>query len=297
MNIFPIITGLKLPTQRRVDTVTMGSLTICFTIYAILGIFGYLTFFTRDKVSGNILLNYDVDQPEIVVGRFAVTLVVMFSYPILAHPCINSVDALLFPEVRTGLVHAAFSLLFAFATANRLVKRWYQPPRPPASHPPRLWPPLTAHLAWPPLTAHRSPLTLLRGNIGHYIYSQHEFSYQRRAAMVFVIVGITYVIAFFVTEVDLVLGIAGSLGEHVPGWSPQIGFYQPPTFAIMLPSPCRASHAGLLRVGSISNWGISPGGCNCILSLQFQGRLRLVSCSRRFSTSVCTHLRCGANGR
>lgn len=162
MNIFPIITGLKLPTRRRVEHVTMGSLSICFFIYSILGVFGYLTFFTKDKVSGNILLNYDVDQPEIVVGRFAVTLVVMFSYPILAHPCINSVDALLFPK--------------------------------------------------------------------------RDFSYQRRAGLVFVVVGITYIIAFFVTEVDLVLGIAGSLG------STAISFVLPALFYIRLhPSPLRSS--------------------------------------------------------
>ena len=121
MNIFPIITGLKLPTRRRVEHVTMGSLTICFCIYSILGVFGYLTFFTYDKVSGNILLNYDVDQPEIVVGRFAVTLVVMFSYPILAHPCINSVDALLFPKVWNPRV----STLLRIRDRIFFLKRWY----------------------------------------------------------------------------------------------------------------------------------------------------------------------------
>lgn len=37
------------------------------------------------------------------------------------------------------------------------------------------------------------------------------------------VVGITYIIAYFVTEVDLVLGIAGSLGEQVPSWSLRFG--------------------------------------------------------------------------
>lgn len=138
MNLFPIITGLKLPTRRRVRYVTYGAMTVCLVIYATLGVFGYLTFYSFDKVSGNILLNYDVKLPEIVVGRFAVTIVVLFSYPMLGHPCINALDALIFDR---------------------------------------------------------------------------PFTYLRRTFMVLVTVGTTYIIAFFVTEVDLVLGVAGSLGS------------------------------------------------------------------------------------
>ena len=50
--------------------------------------FRYLTFF--DKVKGNILLNYDSDDQFIIVGRLCVTMVILFSYPLLAQvwlPC------------------------------------------------------------------------------------------------------------------------------------------------------------------------------------------------------------------
>ena len=55
------------------------------------------------------------------------------------------------------------------------------------------------------------------------LFPKRGFSYQRRAGLVVVVVGITYIIAYFVTEVDLVLGIAGSLGEQVPSWSLRFG--------------------------------------------------------------------------
>eukprot|EP00038_Savillea_parva_P001843 m.107828 g.107828 ORF g.107828 m.107828 type:complete len:482 (-) comp10635_c0_seq4:78-1523(-) len=154
MNVLPVVTGLKHPTKRRVRQVTIGSITICVILYALIGLFGFLTFYTRDAVEGNVLLNYDVDEPEIIVGRVAVTLVVVFSFPILAHPCIGAVEALFFND-------------------------------------------------W-------------------------AFSYKRRAIEVACIVGPAFTIAFFVADVSIVLGVAGSTGSTL------IGFILPGLFYMVL---------------------------------------------------------------
>mmetsp|Transcript_19423 Transcript_19423/g.57795 ORF Transcript_19423/g.57795 Transcript_19423/m.57795 type:complete len:387 (+) Transcript_19423:369-1529(+) len=167
MNVLPVVTGLKRPTSRRVRQVTWGSITTCVAIYVLIGLFGFLTFYTSDTVEGNVLLNYDVDEPEIIVGRVAVTLVVIFSFPVLAHPCIGSIEALFFDS-------------------------------------------------WP-------------------------FSYWRRAAEVFFVVGSNFTIAYFVADVSLVLGIAGSTG------STMISFILPGFFyALLHPEESRGKILGAL---------------------------------------------------
>lgn len=178
MNVMPILTGLKHPTKsgpncftmsvsnacqltkcesqcrRRVRQVTWGAITTCQTLYIVIGLFGFLTFYTNDGIEGNVLLNYDVDLTEIIIGRLAVTLVVIFSFPVLAHPCIGSVEELLFPG--------------------------------------------------------------------------RTFSYKRRAVEVVFVVGSTFTIAFFVADVSLVLGIAGSTGSTL------VGFILPGLFYTLL---------------------------------------------------------------
>lgn len=94
MNVFSIFGELKDPTTRRMKTVAYSSLSISCLIYGLVGIFGYLTFF--DNVEGNILLNYDLDDPFVNIGRVAVAVVIFLSYPLMAHPCLNSIDGLLF---------------------------------------------------------------------------------------------------------------------------------------------------------------------------------------------------------
>eukprot|EP00729_Bicosta_minor_P017970 gene17970-35255_t len=97
-NLFPIISTLKNPSTKRINTFVATSLTSCFLVYIVIGTFGYLTFF--GEVKGNILLNYDPSDPFIMVGRLAVALVIIFSFPLLAHPCFGTMDEILFnPEV------------------------------------------------------------------------------------------------------------------------------------------------------------------------------------------------------
>eukprot|EP00040_Diaphanoeca_grandis_P023662 m.128999 g.128999 ORF g.128999 m.128999 type:complete len:505 (+) comp29370_c0_seq3:100-1614(+) len=154
MNVFTIVAGLRLPTVRRVRHVTQGSLTICWLIYTLIGIFGFLTFYTESSINGNLLLNYDVEESIIVAGRIAVFVVVLFSYPMLSHPCIASFDGLFFPD--------------------------------------------------------------------------KPFSYIRRSIEVFFIAGANYLIAFFVSDVSLVLGLAGAIG------STAISFVLPALFYMRL---------------------------------------------------------------
>jgi len=96
MNIFPIFEELLHPTPKRMTGVSVWSLSIAAVSYLIVGVFGYMTFF--DDVDGNILLNYEIDDPVVIAGRIGLGLAIFFSYPLIAHSCLNSIDSLFFAE-------------------------------------------------------------------------------------------------------------------------------------------------------------------------------------------------------
>ncbi|KJE97807.1 hypothetical protein CAOG_07901 [Capsaspora owczarzaki ATCC 30864] len=102
MNIFPIVSELKQPTRKRINLVIGTAMSICLTLYLLVATFGYLTFY--DQVRGNILLNYDVNDDFVMVGRLALALVITFSFPLMAQPCVANLDALLFPRSRPAPV-------------------------------------------------------------------------------------------------------------------------------------------------------------------------------------------------
>lgn len=128
MNFFSIFAELNNPTNARMRLVCAISLSICSVLYLLIGMFGYLTFY--DDVNGNILLNYDPDDVVINLGRFGVTLVILFSYPLMAHPCVNTIDDLIFAgrafswrrRILTVFVMCSASLLVAlFVTDVSLI--------------------------------------------------------------------------------------------------------------------------------------------------------------------------------
>ncbi len=98
MNLFSLLYGLQKPTRSRIRKVLFSSLTVCLLAYTAVGLFGYLTFFTSTQ--GNVLLNYDTDDVFVMVGRVGVAIVIICSFPLLAHPCLDTVDDLVFPNRR-----------------------------------------------------------------------------------------------------------------------------------------------------------------------------------------------------
>lgn len=74
----------------RTTSVVVTSIgTACF-IYLLVAITGYLSF--GDNVAGNIVGQY-IPNVASTIGKAAIVVLVMFSYPLQVHPCRASVDA------------------------------------------------------------------------------------------------------------------------------------------------------------------------------------------------------------
>src|SRR5690606_1559960 len=73
-------------------SVVSGSIgTACF-VYVLVAITGYLSF--GDNVSGNIIAMYQSSVAS-TIGRAAIVILVMFSFPLQCHPCRASIDNVL----------------------------------------------------------------------------------------------------------------------------------------------------------------------------------------------------------
>lgn len=88
--MFSILNEIKDNRHIRTTGVVTFSIGGAASIYVLVAITGYLSF--GDNVVGNIVSQY---TPNIAstVGRAAIVVLVMFSYPLQVHPCRASVDA------------------------------------------------------------------------------------------------------------------------------------------------------------------------------------------------------------
>ena len=94
-NLFSIYNELPNAKGRKINTVVGASTVSCFSVYILIGLFGYFTF--GDTVSSNISEQYP-DTALVTVGRVAIVINVLLSYALQAHPARNSIDAILFPK-------------------------------------------------------------------------------------------------------------------------------------------------------------------------------------------------------
>ncbi|KAL0079858.1 transmembrane amino acid transporter protein-domain-containing protein [Phycomyces blakesleeanus] len=99
-NIFSVYNELRDNSQRSISTVIGTSIGSSAFIYEAIAILGYLSF--GKHVRGNIIMEY---PPSVFVagGRLAIVVLVVFSYPLQAHPCRASLDKILAwrtPEAR-----------------------------------------------------------------------------------------------------------------------------------------------------------------------------------------------------
>jgi len=78
--LIPVYASLKNPTQWKMILVIVVSLILCFTLYVVTGLFGYLSY--GEETDGDILLNYPALNYAALVGRLLVGVTSMFSYPI-----------------------------------------------------------------------------------------------------------------------------------------------------------------------------------------------------------------------
>jgi amino acid permease len=90
--MFSILNEIGNNSHFRTTGVVMASIGTACTIYILVAITGYLSY--GDNVAGNIVGMY---PPAVAstIGRAAIVVLVMFSYPLQVHPCRASLDAIL----------------------------------------------------------------------------------------------------------------------------------------------------------------------------------------------------------
>jgi amino acid permease len=88
--MFSILNEIANNSHFRTTTVILGSIGGACALYILTGITGYLSY--GDNITGNIISMYPTAAAA-TIGRFAIVILVMFSYPLQIHPCRASLDA------------------------------------------------------------------------------------------------------------------------------------------------------------------------------------------------------------
>lgn len=90
--MFSVLNEISNNSHFRTTSVVVTSIgTACF-VYILVAITGYLSY--GDNVGGNIVAMYPPSVPA-TIGRAAIVVLVMFSYPLQVHPCRASIDGIL----------------------------------------------------------------------------------------------------------------------------------------------------------------------------------------------------------
>ncbi|KAF2673900.1 hypothetical protein BT63DRAFT_169907 [Microthyrium microscopicum] len=170
-NMFSILNEIKNNSHFRTTGVVIASIGTACSVYVLVAITGYLSY--GNNVQGNIVSMY---PPTIAstIGRAAIVVLVMFSYPLQVHPCRASVDAVL-----------------KWRPASRRT-----PPPPPSSAP------STTRSGSPS----RAPDSSQHPGKG-------EMSDTRFAALTGAIIIASYLVAMIVSSLETVLAYVGSTGS------------------------------------------------------------------------------------
>jgi amino acid permease len=89
-NMFSILNEIANNSHFRTTSVIFASIGGACALYILTGITGYLSY--GDNIRGNIVSMYPTAAAA-TIGRFAIVVLVMFSYPLQIHPCRASIDA------------------------------------------------------------------------------------------------------------------------------------------------------------------------------------------------------------
>ena len=92
-NIPQVHAELTRPTRKRIRKVITAVVLLTTLLYCIVSIFGY--FYAFEYTCGNILLNYDQNDPVVTIGRLCLGLVLLFTFPLLILPARASLHNLL----------------------------------------------------------------------------------------------------------------------------------------------------------------------------------------------------------
>ncbi|KAK9370940.1 transmembrane amino acid transporter protein-domain-containing protein [Lipomyces kononenkoae] len=88
-NMFSIVNELRDDRPANVLSIVFSSIGSAVILYTLVGFTGYLSF--GDNVGGNIISMY-ASSFSSAVGRAAIVVLVLFSYPLQCHPCRASLD-------------------------------------------------------------------------------------------------------------------------------------------------------------------------------------------------------------
>lgn len=90
--MFSILNELKDNSTPQTNAMVFASNGSAAALYLVVAISGYISF--GDSVNDNIISMY-IPSAASTIGRLAIVVMVMFSYPLQVHPCRASVDAVL----------------------------------------------------------------------------------------------------------------------------------------------------------------------------------------------------------
>ena len=90
--MFSILNEISDNSHFRTTSVIFASIGGACALYILTGITGYLSY--GDNITGNIVMMYPTAAAS-TIGRLAIVILVMFSYPLQIHPCRASIDACL----------------------------------------------------------------------------------------------------------------------------------------------------------------------------------------------------------
>jgi amino acid permease len=90
--MFSILNEIKDNSHFQTTSVVFASIGGAASIYILVAITGYLSF--GNSIGGNIVSMYPPSVSS-TIGRAAIVVLVMFSYPLQVHPCRASIDAVL----------------------------------------------------------------------------------------------------------------------------------------------------------------------------------------------------------
>ncbi|KAF2868066.1 transmembrane amino acid transporter protein-domain-containing protein [Massariosphaeria phaeospora] len=89
-NMFSILNEISDNSHFLTTSVIFASIGGACVLYILTGITGYLSY--GDNIKGNIVSMYPTSAAS-TIGRLAIVILVMFSYPLQIHPCRASIDA------------------------------------------------------------------------------------------------------------------------------------------------------------------------------------------------------------
>lgn len=92
-NMYSVMNELRDPSERSYRAIILVSVLSAAFFYLVVGVCGYLTF--GDNVGGNIISMYPYNVFSII-GRIAIVVMVVFSYPLQCHPCRASLNHVLY---------------------------------------------------------------------------------------------------------------------------------------------------------------------------------------------------------